>query len=123
MNKLLINALFAVLFFQMPLTCAFSQSPIVQWETSPTDSFKRVVPITPVKPARSMPGSTAATTSSSMDQPVMVRCAPQLQSHLNSIQKIPEAKALIEAIQKEGPIQIVVKNTNLSNQFGAYWDP
>lgn len=52
-----------------------------------------------------------------------IRCAPQLQHNLNQIQKIPEARALINSIQKEGPIQIVVKNTSLSNHFGAYWDP
>ncbi|WP_068467994.1 hypothetical protein [Candidatus Protochlamydia phocaeensis] len=57
------------------------------------------------------------------EEKVTVRCSPQLQSILNKILKVPEAKALIASIQKEGAIQIAVKNTKLSNFFGAYWDP
>ena len=37
--------------------------------------------------------------------------------------KIPEAKALIEGIQKDGPIQIIAKETELTRRFGAFWDP
>lgn len=49
-------------------------------------------------------------------------CDPQLQRHINTIQKIPEAAKLIESIQKEGPIQICANREPLSQQFGAYWD-
>jgi hypothetical protein len=51
------------------------------------------------------------------------KCAPQLQKHLNAILKIPEAKILAEAIQKEGPIQIIAKRSNQPSKFGAFWDP
>lgn len=54
---------------------------------------------------------------------VQIKCAPQLQNSLNKIQKIPEARRLIASIQKESPIQIIAKDTSLSNQFGAFWDP
>ena len=53
----------------------------------------------------------------------MVKCAPELQLILNKIQRLPEAQKLLETIQKEGPIQIVIKNVDVSNQFGAFWDP
>lgn len=52
-----------------------------------------------------------------------VTCSPQLQTYLQSILKIPEAKVLVEAITKEGPIQIVTGNQAISRQFGAFWDP
>ena len=57
------------------------------------------------------------------NKPLKVECSPQLQKKLDAIQKIPEANQLISAIQKEGTIRIVAKNTGLSNQFGAFWDP
>ncbi len=85
MNRLLIIILYAVLFYQMPLTCALNNYQ--------------------------------------SNQPLLVKCAPELQGNLRAIQKIPEARALIASIQKEGPIQIVAQNTSLSNQFGAFWDP
>lgn len=53
---------------------------------------------------------------------VPVNCCPELQSSLASIQKIPEARKLIDAIQKEGPITIMLRNTELSDEFGAFWD-
>lgn len=52
-----------------------------------------------------------------------VICASQLQSYLQSILKIPEAKVLLESIAKEGPIRIVTGNHAVSRQFGAFWDP
>jgi hypothetical protein len=52
-----------------------------------------------------------------------IRCAPQLQKCLNAILKIPEARTLIDSISKDGAIQIIAKNSKLSKQFGAYWDP
>lgn len=52
-----------------------------------------------------------------------VKCDPRLQPCLKAIQQIPEGKALIESIQKEGPIQIHAENSQVSQQFGAYWDP
>ena len=55
-------------------------------------------------------------------QSIPIKCAPQLQSCLNRIQQIPEARELIASIQKEGAIQISAKNTDLSEQFGAFWD-
>lgn len=52
-----------------------------------------------------------------------VRCDPQLQNCFQAILQIPEARTLINAIRKEGSIQIAVQNTALSKQLGAYWDP
>jgi hypothetical protein len=57
------------------------------------------------------------------NQLISVKCSPQLQRYLRAIQEIPEARTLIASIQQEGPIQIIVNNTPLSNQFGAFWDP
>jgi len=51
------------------------------------------------------------------------KCAPPLQKHLNAILKIPEAKTLLEEIQRQGPIQIVAKRSNQRSKFGAFWDP
>lgn len=51
-----------------------------------------------------------------------VPCAPQLQESFHLIQQLPEVRALIQEILKEGPIQIEVRNTELSNTFGAFWD-
>lgn len=51
------------------------------------------------------------------------QCSPQLQKHFSAILKTPEGKALVEAVQKEGPIQIIAKRTSLSERFGAYFDP
>jgi hypothetical protein len=58
-----------------------------------------------------------------INAPIPVKCALPLQKYINKIQKIPEAKALIEFIQQQGRIQIVNRNETLSNQFGAFWDP
>lgn len=52
-----------------------------------------------------------------------VSCSPQLKNAVNKIQKLPEAKKLIDMIQQEGAIQIVVHHNTLSDQFGAFWDP
>ena len=41
---------------------------------------------------------------------------------VNTILKLPNAQKLIATIQKEGPIRIAIRNTGLSNQFGAFWD-
>jgi hypothetical protein len=51
-----------------------------------------------------------------------VECAPQLQPLFAKIQKVPEARNLIENIKKEGPIRIAVKSSHLSQQFGAFYD-
>lgn len=51
-----------------------------------------------------------------------IDCAPQLHHSLMSIQKVPEARKLIEDIQREGPIRIAASNEHLSEQFGAFWD-
>jgi hypothetical protein len=53
----------------------------------------------------------------------LISCAPELQKSFKEIQKIPEAKALITSILREGPIRIIAQNTDLSSRFGAYWDP
>mgnify|MGYP000305304383 CR=1 FL=1 len=52
-----------------------------------------------------------------------IRCSPELQNSLNLIRKIPDAQKLLASIQNAGPISIVVTRSNLSQQFGAYWDP
>lgn len=51
-----------------------------------------------------------------------IYCSPQLKNLLISIHKVPEAKQLIESVQKEGPIRIIINNIWLSEEFGAYWD-
>ncbi len=51
-----------------------------------------------------------------------IDCAPQLKNSLTAIQKLPDANKLIAAIQQEGPIRILTNNTQLSQQFGAFWD-
>lgn len=50
-------------------------------------------------------------------------CAPQVQKYLQAILDIPEAKTLVETIQKEGLIRISAKSTALSKRYGAFWDP
>lgn len=52
-----------------------------------------------------------------------VSCAPALQKSLMAIQQLPEARELIAAVQKEGPIRILTSDYSLANQFGAFWDP
>lgn len=52
-----------------------------------------------------------------------ISCAPPLQNCLQKILEIPEARALIATIQKEGAIKIVAKENAVSKQFGAFWDP
>ena len=52
-----------------------------------------------------------------------IKCSPQLQSCLKAIQKLPEAKNLIDAILSKGPLQILAKKAALAQQFGACWDP
>ena len=49
-------------------------------------------------------------------------CDPQLKSCLTAMQKLPEIRTLIEQVLKEGPLTIAVKNTNISDKFGAFWD-
>lgn len=51
-----------------------------------------------------------------------INCAPQLQKSLHTIHKIPEARKLIAQVYREAPFSIDVRNTTLSNQFGAFWD-
>lgn len=51
-----------------------------------------------------------------------VYCSPELQGYVDRLQQIPEGRALIQEIEKEGPVSVVIKNTQLSNTFGAYWD-
>lgn len=53
---------------------------------------------------------------------ISIECPPQLRKCLAKIQKMPEAQKLISAIQKEGPLRIAINNTDLSEQFGAFWD-
>ena len=54
---------------------------------------------------------------------VSINCSPQLKDILETIQQLPEAKKLIDAVQKEGPISIMVNTTQTLRQFGAFWDP
>ena len=51
-----------------------------------------------------------------------ISCAPELRSCLESIQQLPEARALLAAIQQEGNIQIAVNKNQLPATFGAFWD-
>jgi|LakMenEpi03Aug12_release.lakeMendotaPanAssembly.Ray.scaffolds.fasta_scaffold52316_2 hypothetical protein len=52
-----------------------------------------------------------------------IPCAPQLQKSLKAIEQLPEGKALLESVQKLGPIRIETSRYNLAQQFGAFWDP
>lgn len=53
-----------------------------------------------------------------------IPCARQLQSCLDKILQLPEAKRLISSIQQEGNIRVIVNNDHyLSRQFDAFWDP
>ena len=49
-------------------------------------------------------------------------CSPTLRRHVETIEKLPEARDLIATILKEGPIHIKANNSPLAKQFGAYWD-
>lgn len=48
--------------------------------------------------------------------------AAHVQECIDKIQELPEAREMMEAIQKDGPVRIAVSNHPLSQQFGAYWD-
>jgi len=52
-----------------------------------------------------------------------VTCSTELQTSLQKILQVPEAKTILNQIRQEGPIKIIAKRTPLSQQFGAYWDP
>lgn len=51
-----------------------------------------------------------------------IECAPQLRNCLATLQKLPEVKDLITAIQQEGSIRLALNKSKLSEQFGAFWD-
>lgn len=57
------------------------------------------------------------------NQSTMVYCDPQLKSCFKRLEQLPEIKELITKVVREGPIHISVKETRLSQQFGAFWDP
>ncbi len=46
----------------------------------------------------------------------------EVQESLNRIQQLPEAREMMQAIQKEGPIRIAISDNAVSKQFGACWD-
>jgi hypothetical protein len=50
-------------------------------------------------------------------------CSSSLKQHLAALLKIPEAKKLINTIQKEGAFQIIAQSNNSVKKFGACWDP
>lgn len=52
-----------------------------------------------------------------------VQCSPELNSCVQRIQQLPEAREVISKIQKEGPIRILVNREPLAEKFGAFWDP
>lgn len=47
-------------------------------------------------------------------------CAPELRGIWQTIQKLPEARELIQSVLREGPLGIQV-NTHLTTKFGAFW--
>lgn len=49
-----------------------------------------------------------------------INCDPQLKPALEAIQKLPEARDLINSVLKEGPIKLRV-NRQISAPFGAFW--
>jgi hypothetical protein len=55
--------------------------------------------------------------------PSFVECTPTLQHLWSLIQKLPEARTLIAAIQREGSLRITSSSASLAQQFGAFWDP
>jgi hypothetical protein len=61
-------------------------------------------------------------TTSKQQQPLSINCAPRLQKGLQALYKLPEVRQLIAKIYEDGPISIDVRNTSLSNGFGAFWD-
>jgi len=61
----------------------------------------------------------------SAEQPreAIINCAPQFQNCMEKILKIPELKQLLTFIKKDGAIHILPKHSELTKQFGAFWDP
>lgn len=51
-----------------------------------------------------------------------IECAAQLRSYLNKIEKVPEARTLINEVRKEGSIHIKTSEMALAKQFGACYD-
>lgn len=62
--------------------------------------------------------------SASVNSLNSIPCSSELKGCLKKIHRLPEARKLIAAIQKEGPFKVVVNNNHhLSQKFGAFWDP
>lgn len=55
-------------------------------------------------------------------QAVSVYCDPELNSCLEKIFKVDEARSLIAQVKQEGPVRVITNKHQLSDQFGAYWD-
>jgi len=55
-------------------------------------------------------------------QAVSVHCDPELNSCLEKIFKVEEARALISQVKREGSVRVITNKHQLSDQFGAYWD-
>lgn len=53
---------------------------------------------------------------------ITIPCSQELQPYLEVLQKLPEARALMAKIQQEGEVRILMDNSPLSRQFGAFWD-
>lgn len=54
----------------------------------------------------------------------LVQCTPQLRKYMDKIEQLPEAKELLNRIQKEGKIFVKFDSGDyLSQRFGAFWDP
>lgn len=51
-----------------------------------------------------------------------VMCSPVLKKYVSRILELPEARELIETVQREGAISVCVSNDPLSRKFRAYWD-
>jgi hypothetical protein len=49
-----------------------------------------------------------------------VSCAPELRRIWQLVQKLPEAREVIQAVLREGPLTLDV-NRSLSTKFGAFW--
>ena len=57
---------------------------------------------------------------SSVEASFPVSCAPELRSVWETIQKLPEARQLIQSVVAEGPLHVEV-NRHLTTKFGAFW--
>ncbi|MCE2984102.1 MAG: hypothetical protein LW832_11130 [Parachlamydia sp.] len=52
-----------------------------------------------------------------------IYCSKNMKPLLEAINQVPEGKALLDSIKREGNLHIVTRSNELAKQFGAYFDP